>query len=122
MDLNVRDDDRSTALILAVIAGKTKCASLLLEAGAAPDATTNKGWTALMYAAHNGDMDLANLLLEHGANKEEQISLYDQKTGVAYRLSATQIAANGGYDGLARILEWRTGRLWSGASRAAAPA
>jgi ankyrin repeat protein len=40
---------------------------VLLEAGADPNARQHGGFTPLMGAEQNGDLDLAELLIRHGA-------------------------------------------------------
>jgi ankyrin repeat protein len=40
----------------------------LLDAGAEADARQSGGWTPLQSAAHNGDLPLVELLLQHGAD------------------------------------------------------
>lgn len=48
---------------------KTKLASLktVIECQANLNTLDSNGWTALHHAAYNGDLDSANLLIEHGA-------------------------------------------------------
>jgi ankyrin repeat protein len=63
----VRDDERRTALILAVSSGDAELARLLLDAGADVAARDRDGRTALHVAAQCRDLTLAWLLLQHGA-------------------------------------------------------
>ena len=51
----------------AVAAGRMENAEALLEAGADPNARQHGGFTPLMEAEHRGDLDLAELLIRHGA-------------------------------------------------------
>jgi ankyrin repeat protein len=51
----------------AVAAGKSDTAEALLEAGADPNARQHAGFTPLMEAEQRGDLDLAELLIRHGA-------------------------------------------------------
>lgn len=73
-DVNYDDQLCVPALIQAVINGHFKIACLLLAQDANTELTTRKegfgsrGWTALHYAANNGDCDFISLLLEHKAN------------------------------------------------------
>jgi ankyrin repeat protein len=51
----------------AVAAGRIETAAVLLRAGADPNARQHEGFTPLMAAEHQGDFDLAELLIQHGA-------------------------------------------------------
>lgn len=51
----------------ATAAHDAESVRLLLEAGADPNAEQQEGWTPLMAARHNGDLDLVELLVAHGA-------------------------------------------------------
>jgi uncharacterized protein len=51
----------------AVAAGRSDIAVALLEAGADPNARQHGGFTPLMAAEQSGDLDLAELLIRHGA-------------------------------------------------------
>jgi uncharacterized protein len=51
----------------AVAAGRSDVAAVLLEAGADPNARQHGGFTPLMGAEQAGDLDLAELLIRHGA-------------------------------------------------------
>ena len=48
-------------------------ARLLLDAGAAINRADNKGWTALVCAAHGGDNELVAFLLKRGASSNVQL-------------------------------------------------
>ncbi len=71
-DVNAVKDDKSklTALSAACKAGHSKIAELLLQRGAATDICGDHGdgGTPLIWAAANGDIPLAQMLLEHGAD------------------------------------------------------
>ncbi len=58
------------ALHSAAAAGHTGIARLLLEAGADPDAHQAGGFTPLIAADQNGDGELRDLLLAHGATDD----------------------------------------------------
>ena len=57
----------ATPLHSAVAAGRMDNAETLLEAGADPNARQHGGFTPLMEAEQRGDLDLAELLVRHGA-------------------------------------------------------
>jgi len=67
-DVSVSSDSGRTALMIAAGGGHaTEIARLLIEKGADARYTSN-GYTALMEAAEQGDRELVDLLLKHGAN------------------------------------------------------
>jgi hypothetical protein len=68
VDVNARDDDGVTALMLAARDGDTALARRLLDRGAIVDARSRAGWTALTYAAWKGHPDVARRLLRAGAD------------------------------------------------------
>jgi uncharacterized protein len=57
----------ATPLHSAVAAGRMDNAEALLAAGADPNARQRGGFTPLMEAEQRGDLDLAELLIRHGA-------------------------------------------------------
>jgi uncharacterized protein len=57
----------ATPLHSAVAAGRMDNAEALLEGGADPNARQHGGFTPLMEAEQRGDLDLAELLIQHGA-------------------------------------------------------
>jgi ankyrin repeat protein len=57
----------ATPLHSAAAAGRHDNAQALLEAGADPNARQHGGFTPLMQAEQRGDLDLAELLIGHGA-------------------------------------------------------
>ena len=62
-DLNVRNSEGDTALILASCAGKPECVKLLIDAGADLNARTKKGKTALHFASRLGYTECVQLLV-----------------------------------------------------------
>lgn len=78
-DCNSPNEDGATLLMLAAGAGHYKMVELLLEAGATVDATDARGWTALMKAVFNYELnrgfpDVVSLLIDAGADIEHQVS------------------------------------------------
>lgn len=63
-----RNTGGMTPLLYATRFGCLDCVKLLLKAGAAIDRPTPDGITPLMNAIDNSNFDIANLLLDHGAN------------------------------------------------------
>jgi ankyrin repeat protein len=67
-DVSASSDSGRTALMIAAGGGHaTEIAQLLIEKGADARFTSN-GYTVLMEAAEQGDRELVDLLLKHGAN------------------------------------------------------
>lgn len=65
-DLDNELPDGKTALMLAAERGRDGAVTMLLNAGAAPNARSRNGGTALMYAASVGDEDSIRTLIRHG--------------------------------------------------------
>jgi uncharacterized protein len=63
-NINIRDEDGMTALMLAVHYRHIEAVKLILEKLPQVNLSNNKGETALMSAAWQGDIDLVNILLE----------------------------------------------------------
>jgi hypothetical protein len=68
--LRAADDEASRRLVAAVARGDQAQATLLLRAGADPDAADRSGWTGLHQAADRGDLSLARAFLEAGAHPD----------------------------------------------------
>jgi ankyrin repeat protein len=68
IDVNVKDKEGSSALLIATEKRDYNMVKLLLEKGADVNARDIDGYTALMYVAYNGNLEIAKLLLEHGAD------------------------------------------------------
>ncbi|MDY6980727.1 MAG: ankyrin repeat domain-containing protein [Pseudomonadota bacterium] len=69
-ELNAQDKEGYNALILSVITGQQLVVEYLLEQGIKRDVQDDKlGWTALMWAAKEGRVELVDLLLDNGADK-----------------------------------------------------
>lgn len=95
-DLNVRNSDSWSALMLAALNGYIDITRLLLDKGAAIDLESSDGFTALMFASGNGNLDIVKLLLERQANIHH-VSLYGE--------SALSQAIYAGDNDLVELLE-----------------
>ena len=71
-DVNRRDADGWTALMLASFRGDTALARLLIDRGAEVDAANEEGATSLMIALYSGHRDTALYLLGQGADPNVQ--------------------------------------------------
>lgn len=71
-EVDRRDCDDNTALILASSKGYADIVSLLLENGANVNAKTMEKYTALMAAAEGHYPEVVSILLKHGANPDMQ--------------------------------------------------
>ncbi len=68
--VDARDYKYSTPLMFAASGPFPATVQLLLEAGADPNAVDrSEGFTALMHAAAEGQLEVVKLLLEHGADR-----------------------------------------------------
>ena len=68
VDPNGRDAQGRTPLLIATTRQDWKTARRLIEAGALVDLADNKGFTPLMAAATNGNLEMFRLLLAHSTN------------------------------------------------------
>ena len=66
-DVDAKNNQGDTALLLAAKAGKIDTARLLVEKGANIEAKNDEGETALIAACTSGHADIAQLLVEKGA-------------------------------------------------------
>ncbi len=66
-DVNTRDEENNTILVLAARNGHSEVVKLLLSRGADPAAGNNRRETALMAACQKGQLDAVKLLLNAGA-------------------------------------------------------
>lgn len=92
IDINAKEEDGRTALLIAVEKRDAGMAALLADNGADVNARDVDGYTALMYVAYKGNLELAELLLNHGADVQAKdndgwtalrIALLQGKTQVA---------------------------------------
>ncbi len=67
-DVNLRDENQNTPLILAAQNGHTHVVKLLLEKGAGVNAKNIESYTPLIASSRNGHEEIAALLLEKGAD------------------------------------------------------
>jgi hypothetical protein len=61
-------EPNAASLVAAVRAGDTQRVLSALKRGVDPDAIDARGWTALIHAAMGNQIEIANLLIEAGAN------------------------------------------------------
>ncbi|MDE0092482.1 MAG: ankyrin repeat domain-containing protein [Oligoflexia bacterium] len=80
-DVNARNNNGETPLILASYYGRPKIAQILLNRGALVNAQNNNGWNSLMFAAYYGHPEIVHQLLNKGIdvhaknNKSETASI-----------------------------------------------
>lgn len=77
-DVNARDGENSTVLMLAAHAGDLPMVNTLIKGGADVNARDDGGWTALSKAVYNSEFkcgfaDVAQALIDAGANVEAAI-------------------------------------------------
>lgn len=94
-NIEARDKEGETPLILAARGGHADTVRLLLDKGATIDARTKHNSTALHMAADGGHENIARLLLEKGA-------MVDAKTN--YDSTPLLLSANDGHEDVVRLL------------------
>lgn len=67
MDVDTRDKDLSTALMIATERDDVDMVRLLVARGADVNAANVDGYTALMYAAYRGNREIVELLVKNNA-------------------------------------------------------
>jgi ankyrin repeat protein len=67
-NVNTKDKDGYTALLIAAEKGDIEITRLLVEKGADVNAKDKDGYTALMYVAYAGNLEIAKLLIKNGAD------------------------------------------------------
>ena len=68
VDVNAKNNDGVTALMVAAINNTADAVNALISAGADVNAKDNGGWTALMRAADHNTADVVNALIQAGAD------------------------------------------------------
>jgi ankyrin repeat protein len=68
INVNAKDKDGATPLMLASERGDTEMARVLLKNEANPNASDVDGYTALMFASYSGNLEMARLLVDSGAD------------------------------------------------------
>ena len=68
VDIEVKDKDGYTALLIAAEMGNIEMVKVLLENGADVNARDIDKHTALIYAAYQGNLEIAEMLLKYGAD------------------------------------------------------
>ncbi|HEY2380499.1 MAG TPA: ankyrin repeat domain-containing protein [Terriglobia bacterium] len=94
--VNSADTDGTRPLHWAVRADELEVATLLLRAGADPNAETRLGVTPLYLAAQNGDPEMVRALLSAGANANQ----IDRATGESILMVAIRAGAAGSVQAL----------------------
>ncbi len=97
-DVDIRDRDGNTPLLLAASTGYVEGVRVLIAVGARVDLKNNAGETALIKAVHARDTDTAKMLLDAGANPD----IHDNAQGYSARDYALQDARGGA---MARLLK-----------------
>jgi ankyrin repeat protein len=98
--LAARNGQKVTALHAGASRGGAEIVKMLLEAGADPNVTQERGFVPLHSAAANGNVAIVELLLKHGARADAKSD--DGKT-------PADVAAEGGHKDLAEMLRKRHG-------------
>ena len=96
-----------SALYWAIEKSRPAIAGMLLSAGVTPDINSLAGMTPLMEAARLGDIDSAQLLLDHGANVNafQHPDLgYDSQSYDVSGMTALMFAARNGHTDLVKLL------------------
>lgn len=109
-NVNSRDEDGLTVLMLAAFAGNLDMVNALIEAGANVNLCNEQGWTALSKSVYNADLkkgfaDVAQALVDAGANVESPISFGVRPLMLAAGYGETAVAEvllSAGADVLAR--------------------
>jgi len=94
-DPSFADPADTSPLHCAALGGHWEVVKLLLDAGAAIDAQTNTGRTALAFACGQNLINIVRMLITRGANVDKQDSKHR---------TPMHFAARGGFDGVIQLL------------------
>jgi ankyrin repeat protein len=72
LDINARNNQGETALLIAAWNGTDDLVQVLLKRGADPNVKSRKGLSALRVASANGYAGVVKMLLEHGAKPNQR--------------------------------------------------
>ena len=76
VDVNTKDENGNTALMLSAFKGHIECGKYLIEKGVDTNEKNQWGSTALMFSAWQGHLDCVKFLLQQGAkNKKNPLFL-----------------------------------------------
>ncbi|WP_144149937.1 ankyrin repeat domain-containing protein [Brachyspira hyodysenteriae] len=98
IEIDFKNKDGYTPLMIASYKGNTDIVKLLLEYNASVDITNKDNYTALIYACIYGRADVVTILLEHKANMYIETKLENN------HLTALMIACSQNYAEIVRIL------------------
>jgi ankyrin repeat protein len=114
VDLNGRDGQGRTPLLIATSQQDWKTARRLLDAGAAVDVADKKGFTPVMAAAMHGDFDMFGSLLARSTNLRPEKPSADGQDLLSYAL-------DGGHPEIIKTVEQRlpTMPAWTTSTRRA---
>lgn len=104
-DIQQRDPDGMTLLMLSAIGGHKDVASLLIDRGADVSALSQdeNAFDALMMACADGRIEVVQLLLDHGANVDNRYAIPSSRGPIANQ-TALSMASNKGHLDVCRLL------------------
>ncbi|XP_076265241.1 ankyrin repeat-rich membrane spanning isoform X2 [Rhynchophorus ferrugineus] len=119
IQIDDRDENGTTALMVASTKGRSSFVRELLAHGADPNAEDNDGWTSLLCASKEGHYDIVIQLLEHHADIDHRDmggwtalmwATYKGRTNVAFHLldRGAEVNAHGNFH-ISSLL-WAAGR------------
>ncbi|THY28239.1 hypothetical protein D6D00_04385 [Aureobasidium pullulans] len=99
------DEDPEPPLYYASLGGLDRSVRLLLSRGAAIDAASSFGLSALQIAAHEGNVELVEILIRCGANVNARNQLFRSITSGSYMTALEAASANGQFRTAQILLE-----------------